>query len=449
MSSQRRSMDPILLLGSMIVIAALLTWVLPAGKYDRVRDVKSGLTRVVPGSYQTVAAHPVGPWGVLMSIPKGLGAAADVVFFVLLAGAGITVVEGTGAIGNFLNMLVGRFGHRRMLVLGLTSILFLIGGATHNMYEEVLAFIPLLTQLTRRLGGDRLVALWISLGAVSVAGVFSPFNTFTLGLSQPVAEVPLFSGFGFRAVLLVGALLIWAGYLAWYLERGPVMKEEAPVQIAHGGWSARDAVVLVILNASMLGVVLGGVFLDWGLREFGAVFVLMGLAAGLAGGLGWRGTSERFAQGLSGIAVGAALVGVARAISVVLSDGMVLDTIANALFSPLQRLPAGASAVMLFVSQSILALPMPSDSGRAMISLPIAVPLGDLLGISRQMIVLAFQFGSIVSDLVAPTTGSMLAMLAMAGVSFGQWLRFVAVPMVLLMAFAGVAMFVGVKFGIV
>jgi uncharacterized ion transporter superfamily protein YfcC len=198
----------------------------------------------------------------------------------------------------------------------------------------------------------------------------------------------------------------------------------------------------------MVLIVLGGIFLDWGLRQFSAVFVLMGVFAGWAGGLGWRGTSQQFAEGFRRMALAAALVGIARAISVVLVNGLVLDTIANGLFSPLRHLPVSLSAMTMLVSESILAVPMPSDSGRAMMSLPVLVPLGDLLGMSRQMVVTVFQYSGLVSNLITPTAGALLAMLVIAKVSFGRWLRFMAVPFALLFALAVVAMFVGVKLGV-
>ncbi len=447
-------MDPILLIGSIIVLAAILTWILPAGRFERIRDPQTNRTVVVPGSYQPVPRNPVGPWATLMSIPKGLVEAAEVVFFVLLSGGALSVVDATGAIGNFLNQLTRRFGDRPVLVLALASILFVIGGASNNMYEEILAFIPVLCSLVRRLGLDHEMALGISVGTASVAATFSPFNTFTLGISQPMAELPLFSGFAFRAVLFAAAMTLWGGYLAWYALR--FRYAATPAAAANPGvsatfetsWSGRDIGVLTILLGGMAVIVSGGIFLHWGLAEFSAVLVLMGLVAGLAGGLGWRGTSEQFAAGIGRIALAASLVGFARAISVVLANGMILDTIANALFSPLRHLSLGVSAVMMMVSESVLAFPMPSDSGRAVMSLPVILPLGDLLGVSRQMVVVGYQYSSLVSSLITPTAGALLAMLALAGVSYGRWIKFIAAPFAILFVLAMAAMAIGVKLGV-
>jgi uncharacterized ion transporter superfamily protein YfcC len=448
--SKQRTLDPLLLIGSIIVLATSLTWVLPAGRFERTTDPQTHRTIVVPGSYKSVARHPVGPWGALVSIPEGLSEAAEVVFFVLLAGGALTVVEGTGAIGSLLNHLMSCFGGHPLPVLGFASILFLIGGASNNMYEEILAFIPLLCALTRRLGLNHEMALAISVGTAVVAAVFSPFNTFTLGISQPMAQVSLFSGFAFRSVVFVLAIGIWSAYLAWYALRFRV--EIPPTDQAlstHAGrWKLSDIWVLVVMNAGMAAMILGGVFLRWELLQFSAIWVLMAIVAGWVGGLGWRGTSEQFAEGLRRMAVAAALVGFARSISVVLRNGLVLDTIANALFSPLSHLSRSLSAATMLVSESFLAFPMPSDSGRAMMSLPVTIPLADLLGLSRQMVVIAYQYSGLVSGLITPTAGAFLAMLALAGISYGKWIRFMMVPFALLFALALVAIVAGVRLGV-
>ena len=224
----QRTMDPLLLLGSIILLAAMLTWILPAGRFERKADLQTGRTMVVPGSYKLAPKNPVGPWGVLVSIPQGLTEAAEVVFFVLLAGGALTVVEATGAIGSFLNHLMWRFGTRPLLVLSLASILFLIGGASNNMYEEILAFLPLLCSLVRRLGLEPEMALGVSVGTASVAATFSPFNAFTLGISQPIAQLPLFSGFLFRSVIFALAMGIWGAYLARYSSTARASRSCAP-----------------------------------------------------------------------------------------------------------------------------------------------------------------------------------------------------------------------------
>lgn len=452
-SKPARSIDPILLIGSILLLAAALTWILPSGRFQHRLDPRTGQNLVVPGSYQPVPAAPVGPWGVLLALPQGLIDAASVVFYVFLAGGALTVVEKTGALGNTLDFVVHRFEHRPRLILVLASLLFLAGGASYGMYEEVLAFLPLLCALMRRLRWDGSIALAASVGSASVASSFSPFETFHLGISQPLAELPLFSGFAFRTTVFVAAIGIWFAYMLWQAQRirashpGAAAEPQA-APAAPPRWSARDAAVLAVMNGGMAALVAGSVLLKWELVHFSALFVAIGFGAGLVGGLGWRLTAESFAEGFRRLAFAAILVGFARAISVVLANGAVLDTIANALFSPLQTLPLSGAAGMMLVSQSALSIPLPSDSGKAMVSLPVMLPLADLLGLSRQLVVTAYHNSCLISGLITPTAGSLLAMLALAEVPLSRWLRFIAPPVAMLLCLSALSLWVGVYLGV-
>lgn len=450
-SEGHRGLDPMLLLGSLILLAALLTWILPAGQFQRLKDPQSGQTLVIPGSFKEVPRHPVGLWGALLAIPQGLKEAAEVLFFVLLAGGMLTVVEATGAIGNLLAHMARRFEKRPFLVLVLVSLLFLIGGASDGMYEEILAFIPLLCALMRRLRMDVVMALGISVGTATVAGCFSPFNAFLLGVSQPLAELPVFSGFAFRAIFFILALAIWTGYLAWYAKRGTKTKvdiEPVESELPSAKWKNSDIGVLVVFNAGMAVIVAGGIVLHWGLAQFSAVFILMGIVSGLIAGMGWRGISTQFAEGFRRLIVACVLIGLARAISVVLSNGLILDTVANALFSPLRHFSPSFSAMLTVLSESALAIPIPSESGRAVVSLPIIVPLSDLLAIPRQVVVFAYQSSILFGCLASPTAGPTLAMLSVARISYGRWARFILPPVAMLLALSMVAVVAGVKIGL-
>jgi len=210
----QRSMDPLLLLGAFIVLAAALTWIVPAGQYERQVD-SNGRMQVIPGSYKRVVPHPLGVGGLLLAIPQGLVKAAPIVFFVLLGGAALTVVEITGAVAAILDSLAKYFIRRPLFILPLVSLLFLFGGGSYSMSEEIVAFIPLLCALMRKLGLPNTMAVAVSLGSASVASAFSPFNTYMLGIGQPMAGLRLFSGFLFRGIVFAIAIATWLGYLMW------------------------------------------------------------------------------------------------------------------------------------------------------------------------------------------------------------------------------------------
>jgi uncharacterized ion transporter superfamily protein YfcC len=444
-------MDPLLLLGAILIVAVALTWVIPAGQYERSSDSQNGRTQVVPDSYKRVPPHPIGLGGLLLAIPDGLDRAAPIVFFVLLAGAALTVVEMTGAVSAVLDSLAKYFVRRPLLILPLISLLFLFGGASYAMSEEIIAFIPLLCALMRRLRLPNTMAVAVSLGSASVASTYSPFNTYALGISQPMAGLQLFSGYAFRSVVFAVAIPTWLGYLTWQAYRMGTAHQIVPDD-ERKTWASgdlprtnpRDYLVLVILNVGLAVMIVGAILWSWDLRQFCAVLIAVGVLAGLAGGLKLRGTSEAFAEGFRRVALAAVLVGVARSVSVILETGMVLDTITVMLFQPLHRMPAAASGVMMLVAQSVLNFPMPSMSGQAMLALPILVPLADLLHISRQVVVLTYQYASLTSDVIAPTYGGMLAMLTVAQVPFTKWLRFMLPIYLILFTISATAIVIAV-----
>lgn len=449
-----RSMDPLLLLSSIILFAAALTWIIPAGQYERLSDARSGAITVVPGSYKYVPSHPVGLGGLLLSIPTGLIRAASIIFYVLICGAALTVVEQTGSIGATLDVVTKYLARRQLLVLPVVSLLFLFGGAAYSMSEEIIAFIPLLCVLMRRLRLPNTMAVAVSFGSASVAAAFSPFNTFLLGVSQPLLGLPLFSGFAFRSVVCIIAISTWLAYLLVQAARMRALPNsfgECNAGIKTQGdaqaMSARHYLVLIILNVGLALMILGAMRWSWDLNEFSALFIAVGVLAGIAGGLKLRGTSEAFAEGLRRVALAAFLIGVARAVSVILEQGKILDTITELLFRPLQHVAGTGNAVLMLVSQSLFNFPMPSDSGKAMLALPILGPLADLLHISRQVVALSYQYCTLLG-FINPTYGAFLAMLALARVPFKEWVRFMLPVYLILFGVSAGAIIVAVWIGL-
>ncbi len=450
----KQGLHPLAQLMGIVILASVLTWILPAGQYDRMKDTRTGRTLVVPGSYHPVERNPAGPWSTLMAVPLGLLSAGKVIFYVLLSGAAMTVIEATGAMSAVVDSVGKRLSDRPLWVIPAVSMLFLAGGASYGMYEEVLAFIPVLCVLGRRMGFDGVAMVAASLGTATVAGAFSPVNTFLLGISQPMAELPLFSGMAFRTVIFIAAMAIWFGFLWLYgrkTRRVVTEPADRAIEPASGGRQAgRRTVILVAaaLNATMVMLVIGAALWNWGLEEFAAAMLGMGVACGLLGGLGVQGTAAGFADGFRRMAYAAVLIGVARAILVTLENGRVLDTIAWFLFSPLNHAGREASGVFMLAAQWIISVPIPSDSGKAMVTLPVLVPLSDLLGVSRQVLVSAYTSSTVISGIVTPTGGTILAILAMAEVSLTKWLKAVAPVCAALLVLSLAATVIGTRLGL-
>jgi uncharacterized ion transporter superfamily protein YfcC len=435
---------PIVLLLICVLAAAALTHVLPPGQYERRDDPATGRRVVVAGTYHRVEPAPVGVFAAFVAVPRGVIAAADVVVLVLLVGGAWTVVDRAGTLGWIVEGLVGRFARRRHLVVGLICIAFGVCGALENMQEEIIPLVPVLVVLACGLGYDAVTVAAMSAGAAMVGSAFSPLNPFQAGIALKLAQLPLVSGAGLRTGLLAVALGLWIWRTIRHAERTrvepaghPEGGRAEPAAPAARGSGARHGVILFLVAAPFVAYVVGVLRWDWGFNELSAAFLVAGLAVGLVGRLGLEGTVDAYLEGVRAVVGAAILVGVARAISLVLEDGRVIDTILQGLAAPLARSPRALAAVLMVPVHAILHVPVPSVSGQAVLTMPVMVPLSDLLGFSRQATVLAYQTGAGLTELWTPTNGALMAVLLAAGVPFGKWLRF-AVPMVLVLTAVGI-----------
>jgi uncharacterized ion transporter superfamily protein YfcC len=437
---------PLTLLTGCVLAAALASHLLPAGAYDRQSDPTTGRSVVVAGTYHPVSPRPVGPFQALVAIPRGMADAAAVIFFVFLIGGAFTVVDATGALRQGVDWLVRRLGHSEALVIPAASLAFALGGVLDNMKEEIIALVPVLLLLTRRLGVQPVIAVAMSLGAAAVGAAFSPINPFQVGIAQHLAQLPLLSGSGFRVVFLLVALGIWIWGTLRYAAR--TREPASPAEAGAGAFDKRRRGVLLLVLVAFAALVLGVLRYGWGFNDMAALFFVMGVAAGLVGGLGITGTAEAFAGGFRSMAYAAVLIGFARAIFVTLEDGRIVDTIVYGLFTPLAQLPLGLAAVGMMAVHVLVHVPVPSPSGHAVLTLPILVPLADLLGQSRQVTVLAYQYGGGLCELFTPTNGALMALLAAAGVRYEEWLRFAGPLLIALGGLGAAAIGLGLVLGL-
>ena len=441
---------PLVLLVAGILLAAALTWIVPAGVYDRRDDPATGKPVVVPGTYHRVERAPIGPFDAVVQIPKGLINAADVVFFVFLVGGAFTVVDKTGALRQAVDWLADRLQDRRAWVIPVVCVVFAAGGALENLQEEIIALVPVLLLLCRRLGFDPLTAAAMSIGAASVGSAFSPVNPFQAVIAQKLAELPQLSAAGYRTAFFVPALAVWIWGVHRHARRLPAAEKDdvAPTENERAVAGLSAAVVLALVAAGFTVFILGVTRWDWGFEQDAAVFFVMGVAAGIVGRLGVNGTAEAFVEGFGSMAFGALLIGFARAIYVVLDAGHVVDTLVAELFAPLQGLPVGLAAVGMIAGQAILHPMVPSVSGQAVLTLPILVPLADLLHLSRQVVVLAYQYGAGICELLIPTNGALMAILGAAKVRYSDWLRFTWPLYLALVGLGVLAVLLGIAVGL-
>ena len=435
---------PVILLIAGVAVCAALTWILPAGQYERRDDPATGRSVVVAGTYHRVDPAPVGPFAAAVAIPRGFVEAADVIGVVLFVGAAWIVVDRIGTLSRLIAALVGAFGSRGLIAIPVVSLFFATMGALENMQEEIIPLVPALLLLGRGLGVDAVSVVAMSTGAAAIGSAFGPTNPFQAGIAMKLAQLPPMSAAAMRWTTFVAALALWVAWTMWHAGRSRGRDSGFGIRDSKvaGGEVApatgRDYLVLAIAIAPIAAYVYGSVALGWGFNELSGGFLVAGCVSGLLGGLGVAGTTAAFLEGMQGMLPAAILIGAARALSLVLTDGHVTDTILDGLAAPLSRAPAAFASLLMIPFHAIVHVAVPSVSGQAVLTMPILVPLSDLLGISRQVTVLAYQTGAGLTELLTPTNGGLMAVLLAAGVPFSRWITFAVVGVLLALA-VGVA----------
>jgi uncharacterized ion transporter superfamily protein YfcC len=424
---------PLILLLAAVVLAAVLTWILPAGSFDRRDDPATGRRVVVAGTYHPVERAPVGPFAAAVSVPRGFVAGADVIGVVLFVGGAWVVVDRLGTLPALVAVLVARFRRRGLWAIPVICTFFAIMGALENMQEEIIPLVPVLLVLGAGLGVDAVAVVAMSAGAAIVGSAFGPTNPFQAGIALKLAQLPPFAGGGLRAAMFVAGLAVWIVWTVRYAARNRVQVSLSPTPSPTPSPSPsatptlplKHVLILILALAPMAMYVYGALRLDWGFNELSGAFLVAGILAGLVGGLGTMGTLTAYLEGAQSLLSAALMIGVARSISMVLDDGHVVDTILNGLVTALANAPATLSGFLQIAAHALVHVVVPSVSGQAVLTMPLLVPLADLLGFSRQVPVIAYQTGAGLTELLTPTNGALMAVLLAANVPYQRWVRFV------------------------
>ncbi len=415
--------DPIILLMSFIVIAMIATHIVQAGAFERVLDEVSGRQVIVSNSYAITSSSPVGFFDMLVAIPKGMQQAASVIFFVFLVGGSFVVINNTGALKSLVEYVVSKLNGKEIWGISICIFMFASLGAVQNFQEEIIPLVPVLLLLCARLGFDNLTAVAISIGAAFVGAAFSPINPFQVGIAQKIADVELLSGAIFRSGVLVIAVLIYNFMVFRYVKK--TRKIPQTIEATHKVYfSKAHKVILLLLGLTFIVPVIGVSQWNWDFEQMTALFFLTGILSGIIGGLKTSGTINSFIEGFKDMVYAGLLIGLARAIYVVLEEGYIVDSIVNSMFTPISQLPTEISLTGITLMQSVMHFPVPSVSGQAVLTIPLLAPLADLMGVSRQLIILCYQYGAGITELIIPTNGALMAILVACKVPFGKWLKF-------------------------
>ena len=442
------------LLFFIILLVAVLTYILPAGSYER--EIVDGRTRVIPGTYHLTDSNPIDVLDVFLSIPLGFKNAVEIIFIVLAGGIMFGIMERTRAVENAVGTLVKTLGYRRkhLLIILMTFIYGLLGMAVG--YENNIAMVPIAAVISLAIGGDLILAAGISVGAMTVGFGLSPINPYTVGTGHKIAEMAMFSGAWLRTILCLSALSLMAYLNVRYFERITKQPNKSlgiglntdGIQLSRPletySISRTNWMVLSCFAIGLMITLYGVFYQGWYINEISAIFLMVALASGLVSRLSANDISEGVLRAVALAAPGAFMVGYAASIKVLMEMGQISDTISHGLSEMLLGLPKVASAIGMALTQSVTNFFIPSGSGQALATLPVMLPLGDVLGLTSQTTILAFQIGDGLSNLVNPTLGGLIAMLSMCRVPLDRWLRFIFPKMLLFLGLALLALTVAV-----
>lgn len=429
-----RMPDSYIILFIMLMISAVLTYLIPAGTFDR---EEGGLVpTVIPGSFENIEGNPVGFMDFFLSIQTGMMEAANIIFLVLIIGGAFAVINATGAIDAGIMTLINKTRHRKILLVVSVATVFSIAGFLGVLHTAVIAFIPVGIIIARAFKLDAIVAVAIVyLGAYSgytVAGL----DPITTGFGQEIAGLPAFSALWYRFIIYILILISSILYILYYIKK----IENTPSKSIMGEKKFSDEVMdnedkeeaftglrktILLFFTLCMSIYTVGVFkYDWGLNEMTALFMIIGIGTALMSRMEGNTFVKEFVKGAQGMVYAALIVGLARSIVVILENGMILDTVVNSISGILEPLPAVIGALGMYFFNLLFNLIITSGSGQAAIVMPIMAPLADIIGITRQTAVLAYNMGDGFTNTIAPTSGILMASIAVAGVSWIKWLKF-------------------------
>jgi len=431
--------DPMVLIFLILCVTYLMSLVVPAGQFRRELVSLNGLEveKVIPGSFSYLAEHPmIHPFDIFVAIPKGLLEAAPYLFIVFLAGALFHVLQSTGALENLIGVTVHRIGaHRRKLIITAGTFIYGFFGVAVG-FENNIALIPVAGLIASAIGASPLVGICMAVGGIGVGFALSPINPYTVGVAQKIAGLPAFSGAGFRAMMVLSALSLLALYIIYRVDR-----PSEPASATEGGLTQRleeyslsqqQRMILLIFAAGLGVMVYGALTRGWFINEIGGLFIFMTILIGFAYRLSATELVAQMMVGASEVTSGALVIGLAASIKVILDQAMMTDTLVMVLSGLIEGLPLTFAAIASSVVQGVINLFVPSGSGQAMITMPILAPLADLIGMERQLMITSFQVGDGLTNLIVPTSGGTLAMLALGRVSYAEWLRVITPFMVVI-----------------
>lgn len=419
-----------------ILIATVLTWVIPSGEYARIEDPISGRKIVDATSFAYVDNVRVSPIQLPMLIINAFSANADLITLILLSGAAIHMLTATGALQALVASIVRRFSGKVSVFIPLLMLVFALICTTQGV-NTFIAFAPITVMLALSLGLDSIVGVGIILLGGAIGFSTGTLNVSTTLVAQKIAELPNYSGIGFRWVCFAVYYVITCFLLVRYAKKVQKNPELSPMydldknsqfknasMDEFGTLDTRKILCILALVIALVAIVYGCINLDWDFAEQSGIFLVLSIAVGILGGFEANKICVEFLNGAKKMLGAAFIIMFARAIGSVLSAGMITDTIVHAMAVVLTGLPAALLGVGMLIANTLINVVLTSGSGQAAAVMPIMIPLSDLLGVTRQTCILSFNFGDGFCNYILPTSTALMGILGAADVPYDRWMRF-------------------------
>lgn len=420
------------------VLVAISTWFVPAGQYDRAQN-EHGKPVVIAGSYHAVPSEPQGIFAILKAPIRGIVAAAEIIAFILIIGGTFKIIFLSGAISAAIVKIAKKLYGREIVVIPVIMALFSLGGATFGMSEETIPFVAIFVPFAIALGYDSIVGMAMPFVGAGLGFAGAMFNPFTVGIAQGIAGLTPFSGVGFRTACWATITVVGIAFVMRYARRikrrpdlSPVYELDLEMKKQFTMYTADDVhfstahkLVIATFIAGIAMLIVGVLKWGWYIQELAGLFLAVGILCGIIARLGANKIADSFIDGAKDLCGAALVVGLARGILVIAQDGHIIGTILHYLAILVEDVPHMISSWLMFLVQTVINFFIPSGSGQAALTMPVMAPLGDLIGINRQITVLAYQLGDGFTNLIIPTSGVLLGCLLMARIPWSTWARWI------------------------
>lgn len=422
------------LLFLIIVVIMILTYIIPAGTYERVFDEASGKNVVDPASFQYVEQSPVNPWKMFVSIPDAFVEVGNIIFLIAFGFFWVYSVMQSGALTSAINKLLGSKAKDSKLFIPICMFIFAIAGSTYGELETVYGLVPIFVALAIALGYDAIVGLCMCFVGVATGFASATTNAFTIGVAQSIAELPIFSGLVYRWIIFFVQYAVMTFMVMRYANKVKKNPEASYVKdcdfssfelerVENVEFTAKQKIILISMIFTVATIVYGSLKLGFWINEMSAVFIISALIISIIAGFKPEQVKDNLLTAFKEMAIGMVVVGLARAILIIMQNGVIIDTVVHGLASVTAGLGRMGSAIGMLVAQNIINFFIPSGSGQATAIMPIMVPLGDLAGVTRQVTVLAYQFGDGYSNMLWPTC-SVATMCGIGKIPLDRWYKF-------------------------